>query len=292
MAMGYLYQRKQRDGTMGGPWWAKYYVSGRPVRESTGTVKKTEAERFLKTREGRVALGMSVQPRLDRLRYEELASDLRRHYELTGERQLKEADDRLKPLARFFTGKRASLIDGVVAERYVLSRQQHGLGNGTINRELSMLGRVLRFAYENGKLLRLPVIRLLKEPPPRRGFFEPEVYLAVRRHLRADLQIAVALEYTLGWRCQSEVLRLELRQLDLEAGTIRLDPGRTKNTEGRIIYLTPELKVALITQVERVRALERRLGEIIPFLFPHFTGPHEGERLKDFRKAWGTAPLA
>ena len=58
---------------------------------------------------------MSVQPRLDRLRYEELAGDLRRHYELTGERQLKEADDRLNPLARFFTGKRANLIDSVVA---------------------------------------------------------------------------------------------------------------------------------------------------------------------------------
>jgi hypothetical protein len=61
MAMGYLYQRKQRDGTMA-----------------------------------------------------ELASDLRRYYELTGERQLKEADDRLKPLGRFFTGRRANLSAGTV----------------------------------------------------------------------------------------------------------------------------------------------------------------------------------
>jgi hypothetical protein len=33
--MGYLYQRKQRDGERGGPWWIKYYVNGRPTREST-----------------------------------------------------------------------------------------------------------------------------------------------------------------------------------------------------------------------------------------------------------------
>jgi hypothetical protein len=41
------------------------------------------------------------------------------------------------------------------------------------------------------------------------------------------------------------VLTLERRHLDLEAGTLRLDPGMTKNAEGRIVYLTPELKALL-----------------------------------------------
>ena len=122
------------------------------------------------------------------------------------------------------------------------------------------------------------VIRLLKEPAPRRGFFEPEAYAAVRSHLRPDLQVVVALEYTLGWRCQSEVLRLELRQLDLEAGSIRLDPGRTKNTDGRIVYLTPELRAALVSQVERVRTLERRLGKDHSVSLSASPGQHEGQR--------------
>jgi len=47
---------------------------------------------------------------------------------------------------------------------------------------------------------------------------------------------------------------LELRQFDLEAGTIRLDPGHTKNDDERLVYLTPELKAILTTQVDRVRA--------------------------------------
>jgi osmotically inducible protein OsmC len=34
------------------------------------------------------------------------------------------------------------------------------------------------------------------------------------------------------------------RHVDLEAGTVRLDPGTTKNRDGRVAYLTPELKVA------------------------------------------------
>ncbi len=88
---------------------------------------------------------------------------------------------------------------------------------------------------------------------------------------------------------QSEVLTLERRQLDLEAGTLRLEPGTTKNDEGRLVYLPPDLKAQLAAQVERVRALERKIGRIIPFLFPHLTGRRQGERIKDFRKAWSTA---
>ncbi len=37
----------------------------------------------------------------------------------------------------------------------------------------------------------------------------------------------------------------------------------TKNDEGRVAYLTPELRVALAGQLERAKALERRLGRIV-----------------------------
>jgi integrase len=115
---------------------------------------------------------------------------------------------------------------------YVAVRQAEEVANGTINRELAVLLRMLRLAYEQGKLVRLPVVRKLREAAPRDGFFERDQYLAVRRRLRPDLQVAVAIAYTYGWRMRSEVLRLERRQLDLEAGTLRLDPGTTKNDEG------------------------------------------------------------
>ena len=82
---------------------------------------------------------------------------------------------------------------------------------------------------------------------------------------------------------------LERRPLDLEAGTLRLDTGSTKNDDGRLVYLPPDLKAQLAAQVERVRALERELGRIIPHLFPHLSGTHKGERRRDFRKAWATA---
>ena len=77
--------------TQGGPdgnalptrrdFWVKYYSSGKPIRESTGTTKQKEAERFLKNREGRSAAGLQPLPRVDRITYDELARDLRLHYE-------------------------------------------------------------------------------------------------------------------------------------------------------------------------------------------------------------------
>ncbi len=89
--------------------------------------------------------------------------------------------------------------------RYMEERRTHEVANGTINRELAVLGRMLRLAYENGKLLRMPVIRKLSEAPPRQGFFEREQFEAVRRLLAPDLQVAVKIAQTLGWRMQSEV---------------------------------------------------------------------------------------
>lgn len=57
-----------------------------------------------------------------------------------------------------------------------------------------------------------------------------------------DLQAAVGVEDTFGWRTQSEVLTLERHNLDLEAGPLRLDAGTTKNDESRVVYLPPDLR--------------------------------------------------
>jgi integrase len=294
--MGSLYRkhRRQPDGTSRTErvWWAKYYVNGRPVRESTGTDQVKRAERFLKAREGAVATGQRILPRADRVRYEAAAAALREHYRATGERDLEEAEWRFAHLDRFFMGRRLASLGPADATTYAATRQGQGAANATINRELAVLGRMLRLAYEHGTLLRLPILRKLKEAAPREGFFEPAAYQAVRRRLAEDLQVAVTVAYTYGWRMRSEVLALARRQVDLEAGTLRLEPGSTKNDDGRLVYLTPELKGLLVAHIERVKGLERRLGRILPMLFPHFTGRRAGTPRREFRKAWATACTA
>jgi hypothetical protein len=96
---------------------------------------RKEAERFLKDREGRSAIGLQPLPRMDRITYGELARDLRLHYETTGTRGLKEADTRFKAFQPFFTGRRAMSIKGALAEEYVQYRLKTGVAPSTINRE-------------------------------------------------------------------------------------------------------------------------------------------------------------
>ncbi len=98
----------------------------------------------------------------------------------------------------------------------------------------------------------------------------------------ADLQVAAAIGYALGWRMQSEVLTLERRHLDLKAGTLGLDPG-TKNGEGRMVVLPDDVASLLAQRLARVDTLQRKLGRIVPFVFPHLTGRQRaGTRRSDF----------
>ena len=274
-------------------WWAKLYKDGIPIYKSTKKTDRREAQRLHDIWAGELRQNTFLANG-DRVRYEELVEELIRHYQNTDGRRLTEVNTRLKHLNRFFRGTRAARIDAALVTRYVEQRKAKGAANGTINRELGLLTRLFRLALENRQVAHVPVIRKLKEAPPRQGFFERAQFEAVRRLLPLDLQVAVTVAYTLGWRTQSEVLTLRHHCLDLEAETLRLDPGTTKNDDGRLVYLPPELKALLGAQIERVKALERKLERIIPWLFPHLPGAHISRRLvgtqrKDFRKAWATA---
>src|SRR4029450_5751303 len=93
----------------------------------------------------------------------EIATDLRRHYGTTGSRTMVEVEGRLAHLDHFFTGRRVAAIGQSDVTTYILHRQTKGAANGIINRELGVLIRMFKLAYEIGKLLRPPVIRKLRE---------------------------------------------------------------------------------------------------------------------------------
>jgi integrase len=291
------------DGTIyqrGRTWWLKYRAGGRWHYESSGSPDKAVAQSLLDTRRGQRASGAPVQPRLDRVTYAEAAAALRTHYEVTGSRDLAEVAPRLARLDAFFLGDRLVAVTTARGEGYAAKRQGQGASNGTINRELAVLGRMLRLAHEHDLLARVPKIRKLAEAAPRAGFVEPAQFEAIRRRLPEDLQAAVTIAFTYGWR-RDEILTLERRQLDLEAGTLCLDVGSTKNDDGREVDVTDELRGMLAAQVARVQALERQLGRVIPYLFPHLRGtkalrqgtqrraPVLGEPMRDFRRAWASA---
>jgi integrase len=141
-------------------------------------------------------------------------------------------------------------------------------------------------AVKDGKLYNRPHIPMLKESNVRAGFFEREQFESVRSHLPAALQPLATFFYLTGWR-KSEVLSLQWRNVDLEAGVVRLDVGTTKNDRGRVLPYgdaLPEMRTLLEAQREMTRAIERERGIIIPWVFHR-----NGKRIASFYGAWHSA---
>lgn len=75
--MGMTYQR-------GAVCWVKHYRNARPMRESSGSTKESDAIQLLKIREGDIAHGLPVNPTLNRIRFDEAVEDLKTEYAVNG----------------------------------------------------------------------------------------------------------------------------------------------------------------------------------------------------------------
>jgi integrase len=191
-----------------------------------------------------------------------------------------------KHLAPYFKGRRLGGVTTSNIRAYIAARQQEGASNATINRELAALKRMFTLAVQAGKLHARPHIPMLQEDNVRAGFFEHAQFVSVRQHLPADLQPIATFAYYTGWRINSELLTLQWHQVDLKAGSVRLEPGTTKNREGRTFPLgmIEDLKNALEAQKTLTDALQKQKGAIVRWVFHR-----SGEQVKSFRKAWMAA---
>jgi integrase len=119
------------------------------------------------------------------------------------------------------------------------------------------------------------------EDNARKGFFEREEFRLVLAELPEYLRGVFEVAYITGWRVASEILTRQWAHVDFKAGWLRLDPGETKNGEGRMFPLTPDLRAALARQRAYTDDVQRATGRIIPAVFNR-----AGEPIKDFRRAW------
>jgi len=159
------------------------------------------------------------------------------------------------------------------------------VANATINCEMAILRRAFQLAARAGKVATRPVFQMLHVDNARKGFFEADQHRAVLGCLADYLKPVAQVAYITGWRTKSELLTRQWRHVDLDAGWLRLEPGESKNGEGRMFPLTPELRSIFEAQRERVRSLERATGQIIPWVFVH----DDGTPIKNFRYAWAKA---
>ena len=72
--------------------------------------------------------------------------------------------------------------------------------------------------------------------------------------------------------------------MDLQNNTITLDVGTTKNEEGRVFYMTDELKSLLKTQWEDRKAS----GKLSPYVFPNESRTNRIVKTR-FNRAWQSA---
>lgn len=287
--MGSIYKRRYTTKTgevkESPTWWLKYYRDGKPMRESANTTKEGEAKHLLKLREGAVARGEAVTPKAGRVKLRELAGDVLTEYKVNKRRSLKDIETRYRlHVLPFFGERRASSISTADINRFIQQRQDAGASNGEINRELTAMKRAYSLAIQAGKLLHKPHFPMLKEAPPRSGFFEREDFERVRSHLPQPLRGLITTAYISGWRLRSELLPLRWSEVDFAAGTIHLKAGTTKNDDARTFYFTDELREVMEAQRAYTDRIQRQQGVVVPWVFHR-----QGKPIAGLRRAWDRA---
>lgn len=270
----------------GAVWWVKYYRNGKAYRESSGSTKDSDARKPLRKRQGEIAIGRFMGPQPDKVTIRELSEDFKNDYRVNAKKSLDKAEQTLKHLLAFFGDYRAHNVGTDLIRKYTADRQQEKASNGTINRELSALRRIFNLGLQAEKIYRKPHIPMLEENNVRTGFFEHGEFTALRNASPDYFKPVVTFAYFTGWR-KREILTLKWNQVDLNARTVRLDPGTTKSKEGRLVILDGELLEALQEQWER-----RKVAEIpgqSPTLLCPYVFHRNGKPLIEIRKVWAAA---
>jgi integrase len=152
----------------------------------------------------------------------------------------------LRKLDPYLAGKELQEINMETLWPFIDHRKKRdGVANATINRALEVVRRILHLARDEwGWLERFPRIRMLREPKRRIRFLSREeadrLINALPPHLQPVVQFALATGCRMG-----EILNLEWCRVDFARRVAWLDPGTTKNGDGRGLPLNKEALLSL-----------------------------------------------
>jgi integrase len=273
---------------LGNVYWIRYYSGGRRIEENAHTPKWDEARDLLRTREAAVSKGVPLTAHSIRVTFDDAAADVLADYRVNGQKSVDWVDRRIRlHLMPVFKGRRLSTINAADLRAFAERRQAAGASSAEVNRELAIIRRAFRLAVENEKYHgRVPKFPMLQERNTRQGFFDDGMVAAVLEHLPAAVRPVVRFAYVTGWRVQSEILPIEWRHVDRGAGEVRLEPGTTKNQDGRVFPFTDDLRALMAALWAEHEALRER-GIICPHVFQR-----NGRPIRGFRAAWSKACTA
>jgi integrase len=248
-------------------------------------MRRSDAVKLLKRRHAEMGKGQLIGPDMDKTTFEDLATIIEHDYTVNQRRSMKRMKTSLSAVREFFGPSYARDITLDRLNAYVAARLDAGIMPASIRNDLAVLRRAFRLAARAGKAI-VPPFPSLQVHNTRSGFFEREDFEAVRSHLPEPIQGVMTLAYCTGWRVTAEILPLQWKQIDWTAGTVRLEPGTTKNDEGRTFpfKVLPELADMLTAQWEHTKALQRATGRLIGPVFHR-----NGKPIKDYRRGWEAA---
>lgn len=287
----------RRHGARGDTWYIGYCVDElrnghkvrRRVREAAGP-KKSDAVALLERRRREITDKKWQHPATP-LTFEDLLGLVKDDWRDNGRKSSLTTpsgrdQSNIKHLRAGFGVQSMGDITKVQLIAYSTRRQEEeGAAISTVRNELNVLKHGMNLAVDAGLLSTRPPFPKLTPKNKRTGFFERHELEEIVTELPNWVRPIVTFMYWTGWR-RGEVLSREWRHVDFSAGVIRLDPGETKNGEGRDFPFTlvPELKTVLETQRAFTDAVERKKGQIVMSVFHH-----DGQPIKGFRTAWRAA---
>jgi len=284
-------------------WWIRYNRAGRRYDESARTDKKGKAVTLLALREGAIAEGKPITAQHGRTTVGELLDNLLTDYKVNGHRTLADVTRRIDQHVRpFFGHLRCETVSTATVNAYIAARLDEKTTDGkarkptapaTINLELAGLKRAFSLAARAGTVLHKPYIPMLALHNTRTGFFSDEQLASLVAHLPSEAAAVVRFASVTGWRIPSEVLKLQWKNVDRKAGVLRLEPGTTKNADGRTFVIGPlvDLK-AVLDEQWAIHETLKQAGTIYPLVFFRMVddqGELKPKPIRAFRKAWASA---
>ena len=274
---GHLYRR-------GDIWWFKWIGDDhRRHYRSSGSTDESVAADMLRAEIERKAKGLAPSPDPRRCLVDDLLEALEARYTTEGRKSLDRLRFSTEHLLRLFKGVQAMRMSGANVLQYAQLRLKENAAPATVNRELAALRASYRLGLDNDVITAMPRIKLLPENNVRKGFADAKQVETVCKRLKPEVADGTRFAFLTGWR-KTEVFTLTWSQVDWTGGFVRLEPGTTKNREGRAFPITAALRVILERRQEITRRCERAQARIIPLVFHR-----SGRPIYSFRRSWRKA---
>ena len=215
-----------------------YDSSGKLYRLSTGETTIRKAERFLAKKEEEAQKG-TLHKINKSFTFEEMKAD---YYEVLTTKKIKgwlAVENNLFHLEKKFKGSIVGQIDYNDILNYRIDRIKAGkAAPATVQRELSVLKRMMKIATKRKKIGKVPEFEMfkVKDLTVRETYFTEEEHKRVYNELPSHLKPVSEFAWYLGWR-RGEILNLPWEYARMAERAIVIPIGYTKAKDKRVIPL-------------------------------------------------------